>query len=128
MRTELAKEGIYVTMVCPALMCTGSHLNAFFTGQHKRQFVLFSMANALLSTSSDRAAREIEDSANRDSTSTLSGAGFSTILVRSLLLAPEPLPGYKETIMKKPVDEFDAILLASLELETAIWKKLICQC
>ena len=40
----------------------------------------------------------------------------------SFLLAPEPLPGYKETIMKKPVDEFDAILLASLELETAMEK------
>jgi hypothetical protein len=51
-----------------------------------------------------------------------SGAGFSTILMPSLLLAPEPLPGYKETIMKKPVDEFDAILLASLELETAMEK------
>ena len=39
-----------------------------------------------------------KDSANRDSTSTLSGRRLSTILVPSLLLAPKPLPGYKETI------------------------------
>jgi NAD(P)-dependent dehydrogenase (short-subunit alcohol dehydrogenase family) len=59
MRTELVKDGIYVTTVCPGLMRTGSHLNAFFKGQHKKEFALFSMANALLSTSSDRAARQI---------------------------------------------------------------------
>jgi NAD(P)-dependent dehydrogenase (short-subunit alcohol dehydrogenase family) len=59
MRTELAKDGIYVTTVCPGLMRTGSHLNAFFKGQHKKEFALFSMANALLSTSSDEAARQI---------------------------------------------------------------------
>jgi NAD(P)-dependent dehydrogenase (short-subunit alcohol dehydrogenase family) len=59
MRTELAKDGIYVTTVCPGLMRTGSHLNAFFKGQHKKEFALFSMANALLSTSSDQAARQI---------------------------------------------------------------------
>jgi hypothetical protein len=40
-------------------MRTGSHLNAFFKGQHKKEFALFSMANALLSTSSDEAARQI---------------------------------------------------------------------
>jgi hypothetical protein len=34
-------------------------LNAFFKGQHQKEFALFSMANALLSTSSDRAARQI---------------------------------------------------------------------
>jgi NAD(P)-dependent dehydrogenase (short-subunit alcohol dehydrogenase family) len=59
MRTELAKDGIYVTTVCPGLMRTGSHLNAFFKGQQKKEFALFSMANALLSTSSDEAARQI---------------------------------------------------------------------
>jgi NAD(P)-dependent dehydrogenase (short-subunit alcohol dehydrogenase family) len=61
MRTELAKDGILVTTVCPGLMRTGSHFNAFFKGQQKKEFALFSMANAfpLLSTSSGRAAREI---------------------------------------------------------------------
>ena len=59
MRAELAKDGIYVTTVCPGLMRTGSHLNAFFKGHHKKEFALFSIANALFSTSSERAARQI---------------------------------------------------------------------
>jgi NAD(P)-dependent dehydrogenase (short-subunit alcohol dehydrogenase family) len=61
MRTELAKEGIYVTTVCPGLMRTGSHLNASFKGAHEKEFALFSIANAfpLLSTSPARAARQI---------------------------------------------------------------------
>src|SRR5215475_2943678 len=61
MRTELAKDGIYVTTVCPGLMRTGSHFNAFFKGKHKQEFALFSAANAWLSTSSARAARQIMD-------------------------------------------------------------------
>jgi short-subunit dehydrogenase len=61
MRAELIKDGIYVTTACPGLMRTGSHLQAFFKGQHKKEYALFALANAspLLSTSSMRAAREI---------------------------------------------------------------------
>jgi short-subunit dehydrogenase len=59
MRTELSKDGIYVTTVCPGLMRTGSHFNALFKGQHRKEFALFSISNALFSTSSERAAREI---------------------------------------------------------------------
>jgi short-subunit dehydrogenase len=59
MRTELAKDGIYVTTVCPGLMRTGSHVNAFFKGQQKKEFALFSATNAWLSTSAERAARQI---------------------------------------------------------------------
>ena len=61
MRAELLKDGIYVTTVSPGLMRTGSHLNAFFKGQHKKEYALFSIANAspLLSTSSEAAARQI---------------------------------------------------------------------
>jgi NAD(P)-dependent dehydrogenase (short-subunit alcohol dehydrogenase family) len=59
MRTELAKDGIYVTTVSPGLMRTGSHVNALFKGQQRKEFALFSAANAWLSTSSGRAARQI---------------------------------------------------------------------
>jgi NAD(P)-dependent dehydrogenase (short-subunit alcohol dehydrogenase family) len=61
LRPELAKDGIYVTTVCPGLMRTGSHLNALFKGDHEKEFALFSIANALplLSTSSEKAARQI---------------------------------------------------------------------
>jgi short-subunit dehydrogenase len=61
MRAELLKDGIYVTTVCPGLMRTGSHLNAYFKGQHKKEYALFALANAspLLSTASESAARKI---------------------------------------------------------------------
>ncbi|HWP59449.1 MAG TPA: SDR family oxidoreductase [Candidatus Acidoferrales bacterium] len=63
MRTELAKDGIYVTTVCPGLMRTGSHVNAFFKGQHEKEFALFSLiaASPLFSTDSASAARRIVD-------------------------------------------------------------------
>ena len=61
LRAELLKDGIYVTTVCPGLMRTGSHLHAFFKGQHKKEYALFAIANAspFLSTSSQAAARAI---------------------------------------------------------------------
>jgi short-subunit dehydrogenase len=59
LRTELAKDNIYVTTVSPGLMRTGSHVNALFKGQQRTEFALFSTANAWLSTSSARAARKI---------------------------------------------------------------------
>jgi short-subunit dehydrogenase len=61
MRAELIKDGIYVTTVSPGLMRTGSHLNADFKGQHKKEYALFAIANAVpvLSTTSDKAARQI---------------------------------------------------------------------
>ena len=60
-RSELARQGIRVTTVCPGLMRTGSHINASFKGQHEKEFALFAMVNALplFSVSSSRAARQI---------------------------------------------------------------------
>jgi short-subunit dehydrogenase len=61
MRAELLKDGIYVTTVCPGLMRTGSHFNAYFKGQHKKEYALFAIANAspLFSTAAEAAARHI---------------------------------------------------------------------
>jgi NAD(P)-dependent dehydrogenase (short-subunit alcohol dehydrogenase family) len=61
LRAELAKDRIYVTTVSPGLMRTGSHVNALFKGQYKKEFALFSIANAfpMLSVASDSAARQI---------------------------------------------------------------------
>jgi short-subunit dehydrogenase len=61
MRAELVKDGIYVTTVCPGLMRTGSHFNALFKGQHRKEFALFSAANAWFSTSSAKAVLQIID-------------------------------------------------------------------
>ncbi len=61
LRAELRKNGILVTTVCPGLMRTGSHLNAFFKGNHRLEFALFAIMDALPFSSIDagRAARQI---------------------------------------------------------------------
>ncbi|MDQ2998790.1 MAG: SDR family NAD(P)-dependent oxidoreductase, partial [Chloroflexota bacterium] len=61
MRSELARENIIVTTVCPGLMRTGSHLNALFKGQHAEEFTWFSIIDSLPISSIDarRAARQI---------------------------------------------------------------------
>jgi NAD(P)-dependent dehydrogenase (short-subunit alcohol dehydrogenase family) len=61
LRAELAQEGIYVTTVSPGLMRTGSHVNAFFKGQHQKEYAWFSISSALPVTSinAQSAARQI---------------------------------------------------------------------
>jgi NAD(P)-dependent dehydrogenase (short-subunit alcohol dehydrogenase family) len=61
MRTELLKDGVAVTTVCPGLMRTGSPRNAGFKGKHREEYAWFSISDAtpLLSVSAERAAREI---------------------------------------------------------------------
>ncbi len=59
LRMELAKDGVYVTTVCPGLMRTGSFLQAEFKGQHRREFAWFSAGSSLpvVTESAERAAR-----------------------------------------------------------------------
>lgn len=61
LRAELAADRVYVTTACPGLMRTGSHINATFKGQHKKEYTWFAVGNAspLLSTSAQEAADEI---------------------------------------------------------------------
>ncbi len=61
LRAELARDGIVVTTVCPGLMRTGSPRNAYFKGQHRAEYVWFSLGDALplLSISAESAARAI---------------------------------------------------------------------
>jgi len=67
LRVELAKENIFVTTVCPGLMRTGSHVNAYFKGQNEKEYALFSITNALpiSSISAESAARQIVAAAKR---------------------------------------------------------------
>lgn len=60
-RAELAKDGILVTTVAPGLMRTGSHVNALFKGQHRKEFAWFAVSagNPLLSTTAPDAAERI---------------------------------------------------------------------
>jgi len=61
LHTELAREGIRVTSVVPGLMRTGSHLNAFVKGQHRKEYAWFGFLGTfpLSSTSAASAARQI---------------------------------------------------------------------
>src|SRR5688500_18964464 len=59
LRAELVQDNIYITTVYPGLMRTGSHINALFKGQHRKEFALFSIVNGLpiTSVSAEGAAR-----------------------------------------------------------------------
>jgi NAD(P)-dependent dehydrogenase (short-subunit alcohol dehydrogenase family) len=63
LRGALAKEGVYVTTVCPGLMRTGSPRNASFKGRHRAEYAWFSIADSLpiLSMDATGAARRILD-------------------------------------------------------------------
>jgi short-subunit dehydrogenase len=61
LRSELLKDNIFVTTVCPGLMRTGSPRNAFFKGNNEAEYAWFSISDALplISMSAKRAARQI---------------------------------------------------------------------
>jgi NAD(P)-dependent dehydrogenase (short-subunit alcohol dehydrogenase family) len=61
LRTELMKDGIYVTTACPSLMRTGSPRNATFKGRHRQEYAWFSIGDALpgISMDAERAAKQI---------------------------------------------------------------------
>jgi short-subunit dehydrogenase len=61
LRSELLKDSIYVTAVCPGLMRTGSPRNALFKGKNQAEYVWFSVSDSLplLSMNARRAARQI---------------------------------------------------------------------
>jgi NAD(P)-dependent dehydrogenase (short-subunit alcohol dehydrogenase family) len=63
LRTELRKDGVVVTTVCPGLMRTGSPRNANFKGKHREEYAWFSISDSLPLTSikAERAARQIVD-------------------------------------------------------------------
>jgi hypothetical protein len=61
MHAELKKDGIHVTTVVPGLMRTGSHLNAYFKGDHRKEFSWFALGatSPLSAISARRAARSV---------------------------------------------------------------------
>jgi NAD(P)-dependent dehydrogenase (short-subunit alcohol dehydrogenase family) len=61
LRAELARDGITAITIVPGLMRTGSHLNAAFKGQHRKEFAWFSLGATLplTSTSAQAAARQV---------------------------------------------------------------------
>lgn len=67
LRTELARDNIVVTTICPGLMRTGSPRNAMFKGQHRAEYAWFSISDALpgTSVSAEHAARSILSACRR---------------------------------------------------------------
>lgn len=61
LRTELARDNIFVSTIAPGLMRTGSPARALFKGDHEKEYAWFKIADSLpgLSVSSKRAARRI---------------------------------------------------------------------
>ncbi len=68
LRAELAPKRISVTTVCPGLMRTGSPRNAFFKGQHRKEYTWFTLSDTLpgLSIGARAAARAVLDAALRN--------------------------------------------------------------
>lgn len=67
LRSELAKDHLKVTTVVPGLLRTGSHMNATFKGDHRKEYSWFAMGASLplVSMSARRAARKIVSAAAR---------------------------------------------------------------
>jgi NAD(P)-dependent dehydrogenase (short-subunit alcohol dehydrogenase family) len=63
LRGALARDGVFVTTVCPGLMRTGSPRNAWFKGRHRAEYAWFSISDSLplLSMAATSAARRILD-------------------------------------------------------------------
>jgi NAD(P)-dependent dehydrogenase (short-subunit alcohol dehydrogenase family) len=61
LRSELARDRIYVTTVAPGMMRTGSHVNAQFKGNHGAEFGWFAASAGLplVSMKAERAAAKI---------------------------------------------------------------------
>lgn len=63
LRSELLKDGIYVTTICPGLIRTGSPRNAIFKGQNEKEYTVFKLSDSipLFTIAADDCARQILD-------------------------------------------------------------------
>jgi short-subunit dehydrogenase len=70
LHAEVAMDGVHVLTVVPGLMRTGSHVNAEFQGQPRKEFTWFSLAASLpmTSISAETAARYIVNAIERGET------------------------------------------------------------
>lgn len=95
MRTELAKDGIYVTTVVPGLMRTGSHRNAMFKGQHRAEYTWFAVAASLPLSAMDagRAARQIIEAMRHGDAEVVLSLP-ATVAVKLSALAPRLTQGF----------------------------------
>jgi short-subunit dehydrogenase len=97
LRAELSSKNISITTVAPSLLRTGSHKNAFFKGQHRKEFAWFSLGagNPLVSMDADRAARQILDAAGRKQPELT-----ITFAARLITIAQAILPTFTADLLK----------------------------
>ena len=90
LRSELRKDGILVTTVCPGLMRTGSPRNAEFKGKHREEYAWFSISDSLpfISINAERAASQILE-ATKEGRAALTISLPAKIAVLSDALFPE---------------------------------------
>jgi len=88
MRNELAAENICVTVVCPATMRTGSHVNATYKGRHRQEFTGLSLLSSLplISTDARVAARKILDACRHGDAMLIIPSVFGALPVLNLLM------------------------------------------
>ncbi len=87
-RSEVAKDGICVTTVCPGLMRTGSPFNAWFKGRHREEFTWFAVADSIPGATIDveRAASQIIDACRHgDAHLVISWPARLAVLAQALL-------------------------------------------
>ena len=97
LRTEVARDNIYVTTVTPGLMRTGSEVHAKFKGDHAAEFESFAGASKIpfASISAERAARKILAAAARGQP-----ALVMPLPARALIIANALFPNLTARIMK----------------------------
>lgn len=93
---EVAKDGIRVTTVAPGVMRTGGHVNAFFKGQHKVEYALFSVMSSMPVTSipAERVARQVVEAVKTGATE-ITPSFHAQVLARTNGL----FPGMTTTIL-----------------------------
>jgi NAD(P)-dependent dehydrogenase (short-subunit alcohol dehydrogenase family) len=110
MRTELSKDNIYVTTVCPGLMRTGSPYNAWFKGRHRDEFTWFVISDSMpmASISADRAAAQIVE-ACRQGDAELVITWPAKLAIVANAVAPEAvalaLSAMNRVVLPPPTDE-----------------------
>lgn len=97
LRSELAKDKIYITTVSPGLMRTGSPPNALFKGRNREEYTWFAIGDGLpgISIDANRAAHQIIEACRRgDSELTI------TLLARLGVIANNVSPGLTAQLLK----------------------------
>jgi short-subunit dehydrogenase len=94
LRAELARDGVYVTTVCPGLMRTGSTYNALFKSRHREEHAWFTLgaATPLTSMNARRAAKLIVRACRRGTPFVILG-WQAKVLAAAHALAPASVIG-----------------------------------